>query len=287
VPDISNAHFESSSGILGTMAGLRPLLVSVWGTDVYDAPEQNAVMRTAIRYVLQRADRVLSTSRVMSEATRLLVQREVAITPFGVDTVRFAPDEGRAMCAPITRIGIVKALEKKYGVDVLLRAFRHVLNQRPGKGIELTVVGDGSQRSSLEDLSKELGIEGRTRFVGRVPYDRVHKMHQSFDIAVYPSVDRSETFGVSAVESQACGVPVVASNIGGLAEVVLDGSTGILVPPGDPAALAKAIGLLVDRPDIRQDYGAAARAHVLGSYSLDLSVDLMIKQYELALGARS
>jgi glycosyltransferase involved in cell wall biosynthesis len=278
-PDVCNAHFATSYGLLGTLARVHPLIVSVWGADVYDAPRKGRLMRASLRETLRRADAVLSTSHVMADEVRRLVPREVAVTPFGVDTGRFRPVTSEAE-SNVLRFGIVKALEPKYGVDVLLRAFALAVRDPSCARAELVIAGDGSQRTTLRQLAIDLGLEGRTSFLGRVRQDQVHTVHQSLDVAVYPSVDDSESFGVSAVESQACGIPVIASAIGGLREVVIDGVTGQLVESRNHVALAQAmVGMAADRA-WRARLGAAARAHVLHQYSMDRSVDLMCDAYE-------
>ena len=281
-PDVCNAHFATSYGLLATLAGVRPLVVSVWGTDVYDAPGKARLMREGLKLTLRRATVVLSTSHVMADATQALVPRAISVTPFGVDTGRFAPAAAPTAPSTAVRVGIVKALERKYGIDVLLRAFALARTRAAPLALELLIAGDGSQRGALMELAESLGVSEFTKFLGRISYQNVHLVHQGFDIAVYPSVDRSETFGVSAVESQSCGVPVIASAIGGLKEVVVDGVTGLLVEPGNAAELAEAICRLAADPGLRRRLGAGARARVEQEYSLEHTVGLMVEQYELA-----
>jgi len=265
-PAIVHAHYATSYGLLGVLAGRRPFAVSVWGMDVYDGP-RSLVLRMLLKYVLSRADLVLSTSHVMREETLKLVARPIEVVPFGVDVERFAPREQR----PSTlTIGTVKTLEPKYGIEYLVRAFA----QLPRHGVELErvrlmIVGGGPLLSPLSALARELGIAERTEFTGRVDYEQIHRHQQELDIAVFPSVEDSESFGVAAVEAQACGVPAVVSRVGGLPEVVEDGVTGLVVPKRDPDALAAAIARLVLDEPLRRAMGLAARERVLRDYSLD------------------
>lgn len=112
----------------------------------------------------------------------------------------------------------------------------------------------------------------------------MNEYHSLLSIAVFPSINDSESFGVSVLEASACEVPIVASRIGGLPEVVQDGITGILVPPKDEAALAEAIEKLVLNAELRSKLGKAGRRFVQQNYELTSSVAKMTKQYREILG---
>lgn len=277
-PDLCHAHYVSSYGIIATLAGLRPRVVSVWGADVYSAPSRSRLLRFGIRSVLERADRILSTSNVMRSKTRELTDRPIAVVPFGIDTSRFSP-AGRDGGDARLKIGTIKSLEPKYGMEFLLRAFARVLEDAPQADVELVIVGAGTLEASLRSLADELRVAERTRFSGRVDYDDVHRCHQELDIAVYPSIEDSESFGVSVIESQACGKPVIVSRVGGLPEVVDEGVTGLVVPPMDVAALADALQTLLGDAEKRLQFGLAGRRRVEQHYSLDACVDLLLAEY--------
>jgi glycosyltransferase involved in cell wall biosynthesis len=195
--------------------------------------------------------------------------------PFGVDLELFKPLKTNAL-EDVT-IGIVKKLEKKYGIDYLIRAFA----QLPADGwkIKLLIVGDGSEESSLRQLCQSLHIERRVHFAGFVAHNKVPDYLNKIDIFVVPSIQPSETFGVAAVEAAACGIPVIASNIGGLPEVVVDGQTGFLVPPKKPEAIADKIMLLIKNIELRDKMGASARKFVEQNYLWEKNAAEMEKLY--------
>ena len=122
-----------------------------------------------------------------------------------------------------------------------------------------SVVGDGSQRSALEELARQLNIGGITNFAGYVAPRDLPEHLWRMDVFVMPS--HMESFGVAAAEAQACGLPVVASQVGGLPECVVDGVTGYLVPPRSPDAIARRLADLMDDAVLREGMGAAARRH--------------------------
>ena len=283
-PDLVHAHYASSYGLLGMLAAAHPTVVSVWGMDVYSFPRRTALHRYLMKSILESADSVLSTSHTMRQQVLSLVDRPVEVTPFGVDTERFRPCGAPARDPADLTIGTVKTLESKYGIEYLLRAFAIVLHTgaQPDR-YRLVIVGGGSLLADLRRLTVDLGIAHRVHFTGPCAYDVAHEWHQSFDIAVYPSIESSESFGVAAVESQACGVPVVVSDVGGLPEVVVEGRTGLLVPPGDAEGLAVAIRRLLDDRAAREAMGGAARQHVIDNFSLARCTDVMEAAYRRVL----
>jgi glycosyltransferase involved in cell wall biosynthesis len=284
-PDIVHAHFASSNGLLGSLSNFHPLIVSVWGSDVFDFPEISPFHRALIRFNLSRADRVLSTSLMMARQTNRFTKKPVEVTPFGVDIDQFS-----SMPRPIHPgivVGTVKRLEPKYGIDYLLRAFKVLSDRNPQLALSLLVVGEGSQRKQLEALAVSLGVRGKVSFMGHVPYCDIARCHKMIDVFVFPSISDSESFGVAAVEASACGNPVVASNIGGLPEVVEHGVTGFIVPPREPVKIADAIEKLILDSGLRTRMGSAGRRRVENLFNWNHNVSQMIEIYKSTLhGAR-
>jgi glycosyltransferase involved in cell wall biosynthesis len=279
-PDLLNAHYASGYGLLARLSRFKPLLLSMWGMDVYDFPAKSPLHRWLLRGNLQAATALASTSDCMARrAARTFDHPRVFVTPFGVDEQRFAP-------APDVRppgrivVGTVKALTPKYGIDVLLHAFA-LARQRVGACIDLRleITGTGPSRRTLERLAQDLGLADRTVFHGAVPHERVPDMLHRLDIFMALSRDDSESFGVAAVEAAACGKAIVVSDVDGLAEVIRHGHTGIVVRRDDPAAAADALCRLAGDAGLRHSLGQAAREHVLHHYTWQKSLDLMIEAY--------
>lgn len=291
-PDILHAHYASGYGTTAALCGVRPLLLSVWGSDVYDFPYESGFKARLVRGNLRRATAVASTSHAMARQVQRLVPGigEIAVTPFGVDTARFAPQPGQRNAAFIT-LGMVKTLAPKYGVDLLLRAFAGLLQDERVRALpqacRLWIVGDGDERQALDSLARELGIASQTTFHGAVAHDEVPAWLNRFDLYAAPSRLDSESFGVAVIEAGACGLPVVVSDAGGLPEVVLDGETGLVVPRDDVPALQAALTRLVLDAPLRAQLGARGREHVVRSYDWPACVDTMEAVYARLLERRA
>lgn len=280
-PDLLHAHFATSYGLLGALAGFHPYVLSVWGADIFDFPKKSFLHRALVNFNLSRADQILSTSQVMARETAKYTRKPITVTPFGVDITNFAPAPAQSLFEPgDIVIGTIKALEVKYGIDYLLKAFQLLKNKYPHWPLKLLIAGDGSQKKALEQLSRELAIERDTVFTGRIPYDQSPTYHNMLSVFVALSILDSESFGVAVIEASACEKPVVVSNVGGLPEVVEEGVTGFIVPPKDQISAAGAIEKLLLDEELRLRMGRAGRARIENYYSWDTSLAQMLKIYE-------
>ena len=292
---LTNAHYATGYGTLATLAGVRPRLISVWGSDVYDFPAKSRMHREQVRWVLQPAQGVASTSEVMAAQVRRVMPSgwggKVDVTPFGVDLNRFTP--AAAACSPGGArplvIGTVKTLAHKYGIDTLIRAYallaadRSLIGTLP-QGLRLRLVGGGEQRVELEALVGSLGLQEQVEFVGATRHADVPHWLQGFDIYAAASRLDSESFGVAIIEASACGLPVVVTRVGGLPEVVLDGQTGLVVERESPQALAAALKQLALDSALRRRLGERGRAHVAAKYDWPACVDRMAQVYRRVSG---
>lgn len=176
--------------------------------------------------------------------------------------------------------GCVSVLRPQKGVDVFVQAAADVLERRPDAS--LVVVGDGDRRAELEALAATLGVADRMRFTAFAPPSA--RALRSLDVFVLPS--RWEAFPISVLEALACGVPQVATDVGGTAEAVVEGETGLLVPPEDPRALADAIVALLDAPERRASMAAASRARHAEHFTVDAMAAATAGVYREALATR-
>jgi glycosyltransferase involved in cell wall biosynthesis len=158
-------------------------------------------------------------------------------------------------------IGIVARLARIKNHEVLLRAYAK-LRAAPEKKTRLVIVGDGPERASLEELSRQLGIAGDVSFLGE--RRDTPGLLSAFDIYVLPSF--SEGMNLTLLEAMGAGLPVVASRVGGNVEIVEDGNTGYLFPSGNVDALSELLGRLVSEPERRVQMGQSGRERVLRQF---------------------
>ncbi len=277
-PDILHAHYASSYGLLGALSLFKPFLVSVWGNDVFDFPKKSFIHRSVLKFVLNKADRIFSTSKIMADEISLYTNNTPVVIPFGVDTNMFRPyDVKRIFDHDTITIGCVKSLSFKYGIEFLLDAFAIIKEKLSNRKIKLLLVGDGILKNTLIEKAKRLKIEQDVLFYGAVTHSKVPELYNMIDIAVFPSV--WESFGVSNLEAAACEIPQVASNIGGFKEIIKDGVTGFLVEPENPVAIAEKVIELIDNYDLRIKIGKSARQEVINNFDWNKNVDQMIEEY--------
>jgi glycosyltransferase involved in cell wall biosynthesis len=190
----------------------------------------------------------------------------VQLMPHGVDLERFRPTPPPP--AEVLTILAVGRLVEKKGFPVLLEAAAQLLAP-----VRVRIVGDGAQREELERRIADLGLTGRVELAGPATHDDLPAEYAAAHIVVVPSImdasgDRDGLPNV-VLEAMSCGRPVVASDVGAVSSAVVDGRTGVLVPPGDAEALAGALEFLVDQPDMRERLGREARARVEADFELN------------------
>jgi len=175
-------------------------------------------------------------------------------------------------------IGFVGRLRHEKGLDILLDAMPHVLKSHPD--VALLVVGDGPDGERLKRRAEDLKLGTQVRWLGQKSPEEVYRLYGIMAVLAVPS--RFEGFGLVAAEAMAAGLPVVGTNVGGLAEVVEDGVTGILVPPGDSQTLATAITELLDKHDKAKQMGEKGLQRVREMFSMEKFSQAMLAAYQLA-----
>ena len=221
--------------------------------------------------------------------SHLLKRSRVHVVPNGIDARLFGAGSRRES-RDILGLGrepvilTVGRLERGKGVHHALAA---VATLPPRHEARLVVVGDGEERGSLERLAADLGLAGRADFVGALPRERVATYLQAADLFVFPTV-YPEAAPLALLEAMSCGVPIVASRVGAVPEIVdRDGESGVLVPPHDVEALAAAMRALIDDPERRQAIGDAARGRVLAEFTIEKMIARTLDVYEIALKSHS
>ena len=248
--DLLHAHWLPA-GWVAEKSG-KPYVVQVWGTDVELARRAPLLARR----VLRGAKLVIAASNDLAERAHALGAREVRVIPSGVALPLQVGEEAEP--AEVLYAG---RLSPEKGVLELLEA---------AQGMNLVVAGDGPLRDRVPFAR------------GFVQHDELHQLYARAAVVACPS--RREGFGVACLEAMAHGRPVVATSVGGLLDLVVDGETGIVVPPRDPAALRSALERLLADPQLRRKLGAAGRDRARTHFSWETVTDATLAAYAEAVG---
>ncbi len=269
-PDIINVHYATSYGTVAALSGLKDYVLSVWGSDIYDFPNKSVFHKAMLKFSLSRAKYIFSTSKAMAKESRKYTKKKIEITPFGVDTELFSPTKrNRDSLDGDFIIGTVKALTPKYGIEYILKAVAIVKNEYPQIPIKLRIAGKGTHEEEYKNLAFSLGINDITTWLGFISQEQAAIEWANMDVGIVASTLDSESFGVSAVEAQACGTPVIISDIPGLMEATSPKKSSMVVQRKDERALTETIVHLYENHDLRNELGKFGRMLVLKKYDIN------------------
>jgi glycosyltransferase involved in cell wall biosynthesis len=256
-------------GLAAKRAGTIPLVSTFFGVELTWLRTKFPVLRPVLRHIVRKSDAVTAISSYTAALLRELVPTaRPELVPFGgtVDVgSRALPCSTNNRAFTLLFVG--RLVERK-GVHVLLDAVRRLAADRE---VLLDIVGDGPLREVLARQAEELALGGTVRFHGLVSETALAEHYAACDAFVLPAVVDSkgdtEGLGVVLIEALAHGKPVIASGVGGIPDIVRNGETGMLVPPGDPGALAQAVSAYMDNPALARRLADQGRRHVEEAFS--------------------
>ncbi len=247
--DLVHAHWLPAGAV--ALATRKPFVVQVWGTDI----ELSRRVPALARSVLRRARLVIAPSSALADEARRLGAGDVRTIPSGVDLPARIGEQ-----AEPAEILFAGRLSPEKGIRELVAA---------ADGLPLVVAGDGPLRPEVPGA------------LGFVPHDELERLYERAAVVACPS--RREGFGVVCAEAMAHGRPVVAGDVGGLRDLVVDGETGLLVTPGDVGALRDALTRLLGDKELRRRLGAAGRQRIAEHFTWSRFEDETLRAYEDAL----
>ncbi len=275
--DVVHIHSPNPTAELANLVvGRRTVSMATYHADIDRGARLMPVYARLLVASLSRCKVVLATSERLVESSPILSRLRtrgirIEIVPLGVDTEEFSPSsqpgEGQRL-----RVLALGRLRYYKGFDVLIEAMS-------GLEADLWIAGDGPERDRLESLARA-NLPSTHRFLGDVPEHELAAVYRSATLFCLPSLSHAEAFGTATLEAMACGLPVITTEVGtGTSVLNRAGVTGLIVPPGDPAALRSALsGLLLDR-EARSAMGEAARARAL-TFSRAVMVERIASLYD-------
>lgn len=248
-PQILHAHRVSPAGWIAALSGFHPMVVTPWGSDLYQQPQNARLAAWLARQVLERADLVTADSQDLCNTAIHYGASppKTHLVMWGIDTSLFYPGEGAKEIVPDVMPGTgpiilsPRAMKPIYNIDVIIETIPAVRATLPAAIYLLRDYNrDPVYKTALERKIQETGAQDAVRWIGRVePWERIAEIYRLADLVI--SIASSDGTPGSVLEAMACGVPVIASDLPSLREWILPGENGLLVPPRDPDSLTRAI----------------------------------------------
>ncbi|MBA3513232.1 MAG: N-acetyl-alpha-D-glucosaminyl L-malate synthase BshA [Pyrinomonadaceae bacterium] len=287
--DLLHVHYAIPHSISGILAreslkpNLRlPVITTLHGTDITLVGADRSYLPIT-RYGIVQSDGVTAISNYLKDATKEIFQfDDITVIPNFVcasDYSRHPVDELRKTLAPngesiLVHVSNFRPVKRPVDcVEIFARVLKKVTN------IKLVMVGDGSERMNVEHRARCLGIYDKCSFVGKQA--NIADYLSAAEVLLLPS--EQESFGLAALEAMACEVPVIASRVGGVPEVVTDGETGFLSEVGDIGKMAEDAAYLLADAEVRRNMGRRARELALARYRTDIVIPQYIQFYESVL----
>ena len=297
--DVVHVHWVAPNGPIGALAASPsrgiPMVISLHGSDIAVSERSRAIGR-ATRWSFARASAVTAPSGdLLARAAKLGASCHLEAVPYGADVSSFAvsPDAAASIrlglglnAEHFVVAGIGRLIPVK-GFEYLVDAHAEALRANPA--LRLVLVGDGDGRAGLEERIRALAVADSVVLVGAVRHEEIPGYLAAADAVAVPSVHFGgfvDGLPNVALEAMAAGRPLVASNVGGLPELVRDGENGLLVPEKDTRALAAALVALAGDPELRARLGENGQAEIRAERSWDAVGRRFVEVYERALGTR-
>lgn len=262
LPTVYNQTF-SPLALAGKTEGY-PFIVGPASAHFFRRPIDEKIVTTSTshlhRATIKRADKLITlTTQIKKLYNNTIKEDKIEVIPFAVDTEVFKPSTYEEK----NELLYVGSLFELKGIHHLIKAIARVIKEKPET--MLRIVGEGPQRTVIEDMIHKLELKKNVIIEGVIPHNRIVSYYQHCSFLCFPT--QGEPFGKAVIEAMACAKPVIATNIGGPKETVLNGETGFLVPLGHPKILAEKILALLEDDTLRRKMGRNARRDVLQKYS--------------------
>lgn len=286
--DVVHVHWPMPMALLGWAARrghAMPMVTTFYGIELRWVQSRLPFLKWLVRWAASASAQAVAISTYTARELTKLVDVPVEVIPY---TAELPPPQttARARNGERSVLFVGRLIERK-GVAHLIRALGTVRRTVPAR---LIIVGDGPERASLERLAAATEVASHVHFRGRVSDEELRQAYASADVFVLPSVldqrQDTEGLGVVLLEAMNYGVPVVASNIGGITDIVQHERTGLLVPPGDESALANALTSLLENPELSRSLGQGGARLLRETFSWDRIVDRWDAVYRRAIASR-
>lgn len=278
-PDLIHAHWPFPHGLIALGAckllGI-PLVLNFHGAELL-LVRKHPWVRPVLHFIIGQAALVLANSSFTASRIQAIRACSVELSPYGTTLSQAVTRSPRDPALPFRALFVGRHIERK-GIDVLLRA----ASLLPSTNFQFRIVGHGDQTVVLKALAESLSLTNVV-FTGKCSSQELEKEYALADAFVLPAIvdakGDTEGLGVVLIEAAEYGLPLLASNVGGIPDVVVDGNSGLLVPPKDPQALADALGRLSKEPGLSERLVAGARERIAQQFSWDGIIERQLAAY--------
>jgi glycosyltransferase involved in cell wall biosynthesis len=270
--DVVHVHYLRGD-LISYIATIHPrCFISVWGSDVRPVADGGDTRRVELRKkTLARAARIIAINSFLEDAVRSFspAVKKIEIVPFAIETEKYIGKPYRSRGLNETWFCYAKLkLADYYGPDLAIKALGEVIKQCPMARLAMLGKGEKEYTDQLKELINTYGLNKYVKFYGVLNSEDLISFLAQNDVLLQPS--RWESFGVVVLEAAALGKPSIATRVGGVSEIIIDGETGITVNSENVEELAEAMILMTENPELRQKYGKNAREFVRRLYDFDM-----------------
>ncbi|WP_287584755.1 glycosyltransferase family 4 protein [Candidatus Borrarchaeum sp.] len=280
--DIIHGHWLFPAGYVASKLQ-KPYVLTAYGIELFLA-KNNILLRRFLKPSVEGADRIFAISKNTASRTHeLYPSAKTRITRLGFSPLKSKGQDAERNENTLLYVG---RLVKRKGVEYLLKAIKHLERRIP---IELMIVGDGPERKNLESLVHDLKLQ-KVTFYGFIPQNHLKSFYQRASVFVLPAVTDptgdTEGLGVVLLEAMSVGVPVIASNVGGITDIIADRKTGLLVEEKNSLQLAETIEILLRDEELRSRLVSSATQLVHSEFSWERIAKIILKEYETILDSK-
>lgn len=280
--DIIHSHIFPAMVCGAITKNKKKLLITLQGGDIGEYKESKWVIRTLekpfISWSLRKADLVHSVSTHVANAAKKMGAKELVVVPNGVNTHLFHPQDRNQLRRKLgydTKEKIIVStsrLTPKNGLDYLIKAVANLPD------LKLIIIGDGEQREFLESLIERLRLKNRVSLLGSMEHSKLPDYLSMADVFCRPSIN--EGFGISFIESMACKIPTIGTNVGGITDIIKDGENGILVPPENVGELTNVLKRVVEDENLANRIAEEGYRTVRERFTWEVVLKEMDKVYQ-------
>ncbi len=284
--DIIHSHSAIPTGFIGVIVAKimkKPVLITAHGMDINNF-EGNTFFKRLIKFSLNNCNKTIAVSKnLASKMMSFGVEEEkIIVLRNAVDTNRFKPLKNKTLrnsynikenTVLILFIGYLDIFK---GIFELIDAFYEVNTKN--RNTKLIIIGEGPKEEELKEKVLEMGLKKSVIFTGKISPADIPKYYQSADIFVLPS--HTEGFPLVIIEAMACGLPVIASSIGGIPEIIEDNVNGFLVSPHDISVLVYKLNILINNPNLREKFAHVSLKIIEKKFSANKKIEKLVKLYK-------